>query len=50
MTRNHAPRVVLRAGGIMRPGTLLKTDKCTIAVERAPQGKIRVRVSTWAER
>jgi hypothetical protein len=31
----------------MRPDTLLKTDKCTIAVERAPEGKIRVRVSTW---
>jgi hypothetical protein len=33
----------------MRPDTLLKTDKCTIAVEAAPEGKMRVRVSTWVE-
>jgi hypothetical protein len=36
-------------GGIMRPGTLLKTDKCTIAVETAPKGKIRVLTNAWAE-
>jgi hypothetical protein len=33
----------------MKPGTPLKTDKCTIAVETSPKGKMRVRVSTWAE-
>jgi hypothetical protein len=33
----------------MRPLTLQKTDECTIAIERAPEGKMRVRVSTWAE-
>ena len=33
----------------MRPVTLQKTDGCTIAIERAPEGKMRVRVSTWAE-
>jgi hypothetical protein len=33
----------------MRPVTLQKTDGCTIAIARAPEGKMRVRVSTWAE-
>jgi len=33
----------------MRPVTLQKTDGCTIAIERAPEGKMRVRVSTWAQ-
>jgi hypothetical protein len=36
-------------GGIMTPDTLLKTDKCTIAVETAPEGKIRVLKTAWAE-
>jgi hypothetical protein len=34
---------------IMTPDTLLKTDKCTIAVEAAPEGKIRVLTTAWAE-
>jgi len=33
----------------MTPDTLLKTDKCTIAVEAAPEGKIRVLTTAWAE-
>ena len=33
----------------MTPDTLLKTDKCTIAVETAPEGKIRVLTTAWAE-
>jgi len=33
----------------MTPDTLLKTDKCTIAVEAAPEGKIRVLTMAWAE-
>ena len=33
----------------MRPETLQKTDECTIAVDPAPEGKMRVRVSTWAQ-
>jgi hypothetical protein len=33
----------------MTPDTLLKTDKCTIAVETAPEGKIRVLTTTWVE-
>jgi hypothetical protein len=33
----------------MRPDTLLKTDKCTNAVEAAVEGKIRVLTMAWAE-
>ena len=33
----------------MTPDTLLKTDKCTIAVEAAPEGKIRVLTTAWVE-
>ena len=33
----------------MTPDTLLKTDKCTIAVETAPEGKIRVLTTAWVE-
>jgi hypothetical protein len=33
----------------MTPGTLLKTDKRTIAVETAPERKIRVLTTAWAE-
>jgi len=33
----------------MTPDTLLKTDKCTIAVETAREGKIRVLTKAWAE-
>jgi hypothetical protein len=33
----------------MTPDALLKTDKCTIAVETAPEGKIRVLTKAWAE-
>jgi len=33
----------------MTPDTVLKTDKCTIAVEAAPEGKIRVLTTAWAQ-
>ncbi len=33
----------------MRPETLLKSDACTLAIERLPEGKIRVRAVAWED-
>jgi hypothetical protein len=32
-----------------RPETLLKCDGCTLAIERLPEGKMRVRTGAWED-